>query len=381
MQLAVKQKIKRRLRQVVDRVMLPYMPSHDGDAARVDNASVAEPFVFNTHLHLLRTIELQQMPKPENVLLSVGPADRYYFDWLEQSCGPIPTHVGVELYRPRPEELPGNVEWVEASASSMPQVADQSVDVLFSGQNIEHLSADDLNGFLLEAHRVIKSGGRLVIDSPNRLVTHQTGWRHPEHTIELSPAEARILVESAGFRVDACRGQWLCQDSDGTWLPLSVDSNNDPEVVRRSVLAGLNPERSFCWWIEATALAGPVDAATVKRTVDQLFDELWTMRVNRSPTTVGHRENGGWVIPAGSQGSVYRVGPIPLFRGSVSIGLENSDGPFSVSVIASDGTTFASDQLLNLIVPETMFGVWVDVFSDSPTTIEHRIGQVTVNQK
>ena len=200
----VAQKLKHGLRYVVDRVMLPYVATADivRFDDKIDDTGLDRSLEFNSHLHLLRTLELQRMPKPKAVLLSVGCADRYYFDWVEAACGPIRKHIGVELYRPVPEELPDNVEWVAASASSMPQVKDNSVDVLFSGQNIEHLSADDLYNFLLEAHRVIKSGGKLVIDSPNRLVTQQTGWRHPEHTIEFSPSEARALVEAAGFMVN-----------------------------------------------------------------------------------------------------------------------------------------------------------------------------------
>jgi SAM-dependent methyltransferase len=321
------------------------------------------------------------MPRPQEVLLSVGCVDRYYFDWIEESCGPIPKHVGVELYRPRPEVLPSNVEWIVASAGSMPQVKDESVDVLFSGQNIEHLSSADLYDFLVEAHRVIKSGGKLVIDSPNRLVTHQMGWRHPEHTVEFSPSEACALVEAAGFRVDSCRGQWLCQNRDGSWLPLFAGSSADPEVLRRSVLAALDPDRSFCWWVEATATAGPINTESLRKTVDQLFERQWTARVNRSPETVGRLEGGRWVIPAGSQGTVYRVGPIPLFKGSVSIRLDcPGTCPFSVRVLREDGTTFASDDVDELIVPETMFGVWIEVFSDSPSTTDCPIGQVLVNQ-
>jgi hypothetical protein len=382
-----KQKVKQRLRQIVDRVMLPYAAATA--PARFDETNIDQivdprldqPFEFNSHLHLLRTFELQRMPKPEAVLLSVGCADRYYFEWVEAACGPIAKHVGVELYRPMPEDLPENVEWVSASASSMPQVKDKSVDVLFSGQNIEHLAAVDLYNFLLEAHRVIRSGGKLVIDSPNRLVTHHMGWRHPEHTVEFSPSEARTLVESAGFRVDSCRGQWLCQVPDGTWLPLFAESSSDPEVLRRSVLSALDPDRSFCWWVEATAVADTIDTERIRLTVDQLFENLWTTRVNRSPTTVGRLEHGRWVIPAGSVGSVYRVGPIPLFEGTASIRLEHSDQcQFSLRVLRSDGTTFASDELDELIVPDTMFGVWIDVFSDDPTTIDHTIGQVLVSQ-
>lgn len=391
-------RLKQRARRITDRVLLPYFETQRYELARlrvgldrVASASVetAVPgppgaFVtvdlpiqlldFNSLLHELRTVELGRMVRAERVLLSVGCSDRSYFDWIEGAYGHVPEHWGVELYRPRPDELPDNVRWFEASASHMPDVADGSVDVMFSGQNFEHLQADDLVGFLLEARRVLRIGGHVVIDSPNRLATHALHWRHPEHVVETSPDEAAEVLRLAGFEVTSCRGQWLCIDGDGVLLPLMPEPGDVAEVLRRAVLATSAPERSFCWWIEAkrSELPPPADANQLRTHVSALIDSLWDDRVSR----------GAWRATPGTTGLVYRAGPFPVFVGSVvastdaaSAGAAGSQ--LTVRLVADDGAVLASGYAsVELTTAQTLFGVWVELHTSAPlvgTLTEHPV--------
>jgi len=108
----------------------------------------------------------------------------------------------------------------------MKSVADGSVDFVFSGQNIEHLWPTEVSGFLLEAHRVLRAGGILVVDSPNRKVTARTRDAHPEHVIEFTVDEARGLMIAAGFDVIAVKGLWLCDNpATGERLPVSLEGS------------------------------------------------------------------------------------------------------------------------------------------------------------
>jgi hypothetical protein len=69
------------------------------------------------------------------------------------------------------------------------------VDLVFSGQNVEHLWPDQMVAFFCESNRVPKNGGLLVIDSPNREFTELYRWSMGEHTVELTPREAvRVLA-------------------------------------------------------------------------------------------------------------------------------------------------------------------------------------------
>jgi SAM-dependent methyltransferase len=378
----VKDRLKQRARRLTDRVLLPYFEPQRSELAqlrsdrdRAEPASidrVDEPVRevpiqlrdFNTLLHELRTVELGRMVRAERILLSVGCSDRSYFDWIERAHGHVSEHWGVELYRPRPDDLPDNARWFAASASHMPDIPDGSVDVVFSGQNFEHLQTDDLVGFLLEARRVLRVGGHVVIDSPNRLATHPLHWRHPEHVVETSPDEAAEVLRLAGFEVTSCRGQWLCIDADGSLLPLMPEPDDVAEVLRRSVLATTAPERSFCWWIEAqrSESAPPVDAVQLRIHVAGLIDSLWDDRVAR----------GAWRAMPGATGLVYRAGPFPVFNGSV---VASSDAdtataagtPLTVRLVGDDGTVLAEGyDEVQLTVAETVFGVWAELHTVAP---------------
>ncbi len=148
--------------------------------------SAGEPAAPNFYalLHELRSHALADMPAGARTMLSAGCSGRWYFDWIEERYGRVERHIGVEAYMPRPADLPGNVEWLPRDVSHVPEVASGSVDFVFSGQNIEHLWPDQVAGFLLESHRVLAPGGWIVIDSPNRELTHPLVWTHPEHTVE-----------------------------------------------------------------------------------------------------------------------------------------------------------------------------------------------------
>jgi hypothetical protein len=128
-------------------------------------------------------------------------------------------------------------------------VGDQSVDLVFGGQVIEHLWPDDIAGFLVESHRVLRPGGALVLDSPNRRVTEEIRWLHPQHTCELSVPEAVELVRLAGFDVESVRGVVLGYDRERCVF-LGLEDDSVP-WDQRAELAADRPEDSFVWWLTA----------------------------------------------------------------------------------------------------------------------------------
>jgi SAM-dependent methyltransferase len=181
---------------------------------------------INHTLHDSRSARLRQLPRFSGAMLSAGCAERWYFDWISARTGHHGRHIGIEFYSPQPADLPDNVEWIANTAGDMNAVADATCDVVFSGQNLEHLWPQDVIGFFLESYRVLKQGGLLIVDSPNRLITEPLVWSHPEHTVELTPEEARRLTELSGFEVIVVKGIWLCRDSrTGRMLPF------DPTIV------------------------------------------------------------------------------------------------------------------------------------------------------
>ena len=223
---------------------------------------------FNDLIHQERTRLLAILPKGADVFCSAGCSGSWYFRWVEDSYGPIKKHIGIELYSPKPDDLPANVEWIQNSVSDMVDIASSSVDMLFSGQNIEHLYPDDLRGFFSEANRVIKPGGTLCIDSPNRSVTQPGRYVQQEHVLELSVGEAVRLTSLAGFTVSAVHGIWLCEDDSFKKLEV-FDLQNPVKLQERLSSAKFRPNNSFIWWIVATKTGEP--SATLGAEIDSLF--------------------------------------------------------------------------------------------------------------
>jgi SAM-dependent methyltransferase len=231
------------------------------------------PTDFNDLIHHLRGRELTRLPPGASIVLSGGCPNAAYFEWFaEHYPTPIERHLAIELFRDPPTDLPDNAEYVRGNLGDLGPIPDGSVDLLFAGQVVEHLWGDDLAGFLRHAHRVLKPGGRLALDSPNRLITMATGWHMPEHSLEFTPAEARELLGLAGFDVQEMRGLWLCAEPR-TGAPLGLYA--DPaastwSIERRCDEAADWPDESFVWW--ALAVRGDrAPAANLAERVAELY--------------------------------------------------------------------------------------------------------------
>lgn len=278
---------------------------------------------FNELLHALRGAELRRMPPGARTVLSAGCAGGWYFRWIAENYPGIERHIGIEAYSPKPDDLPAGVEWITNSVGDMRAVASSSVDLVFSGQNIEHLVVGDVAGFLCEARRVLKSAGLLVLDSPNRTVIERIGWFHPEHVVEFRVDEIRELVELAGFDVVSIRGMWQCYDPS-VHRTLALDPGDDEEENGRRVEAGAaSPENAFAWWLVARRGERVADRGAVERRTAQIARVAWSHLSTRFHTQVGtfsHDIFGSEAKVAQGIPGCLLYGPyVPLFPGHYRI--------------------------------------------------------------
>jgi SAM-dependent methyltransferase len=281
----------------------------------------------NHILHECRTANLRRLDLTDLVLVSIGASALWYFEWIHAACGMPKRHIGVEYYCDRPLQLPGNVEWIENTAGDMKDVPDGIADVVFSGQNIEHLWSFEVVGFLSEAHRILKPGGLCVIDSPNRMVTEKLGNAHPEHVVEFTPAEIEELLELAGFQVESMRGLILCQEPrTGKLLPLTDLVEAPPFSVYDRCLSSVDrPEESYIWWAHAIRTNRTPNRDAMRKRVDEIFSEAWPERLSRTHTIIG-RQNfvgaiAGFESSAGESGMLMFGLYAPLSAGDHRISI------------------------------------------------------------
>ena len=311
---------------------------------------------FNEFLHGLRTRELRRLPADARVIVSGGCAGEWYFEWFHENFpGDIERHYGVELFAQLPTTLPDNVVWLQQSLGSMKGVGSADADLVFGGEVIEHLWPDDIAAFLTESWRVLRQGGHLALDSPNRIVTQQLQWTHHEHTLELSPAEIVDLLGLAGFNNVKLRGVWLCYDRDAhCLLPLEESNDSQPGRADRVRLAESRPDDAFIWWTEAIKGPREPDTDAVAERLRELFEAYRPERLARLLPQASRRwdrELGSLVTSDGSDPRVLFHGPyVPVppgaweacFRLSLASGEPGPDAEVAVVDVLETGGPVAA---------------------------------------
>ncbi len=90
-----------------------------------------------------------------------------------------------------------NVEFRQQTVPPFTNVADNSVDFVVTFQVIEHIQNDDL--YVKEIARVLKPGGKLIVTTPNRIMSLS---RNPWHIREYKPNELTVLLKKHFSSVD-----------------------------------------------------------------------------------------------------------------------------------------------------------------------------------
>jgi hypothetical protein len=139
----------------------------------------------------------------------------------------------------------------QSMADPLP-IEDASVDLVFSGESIEHITEKEANKVCEEAYRIIQPGGYFCLDTPNAVLTtlqSPGGLMHPEHKREYRVEELRSKLEQAGFRI--VEGKGVCP------MPRSIQNEvfDQAELVENITLSD-EPEEGYLFFLKAIKSRG-----------------------------------------------------------------------------------------------------------------------------
>jgi ubiquinone/menaquinone biosynthesis C-methylase UbiE len=103
----------------------------------------------------------------------------------------------------------GRIRYLHASMTDLAALESGSVDLVFAGQSIEHITEEEARGVMREVFRVLQAGGHFCLDTINGPVARLHSpdrFLHPEHKVEYAVSHLVAQLHLAGFRVQAVKG-------------------------------------------------------------------------------------------------------------------------------------------------------------------------------
>ena len=197
-------------------------------------------------LHWSRCDFVRMLPKASRIL-DLGGTDQfdpagslvnmgYPYRFDELTIVDLPHDERHEIYThsaatDRYESSNGPVLYRYHSMVDLAAYDDASFDLVFSGQSIEHITQSEAEKMLQQIRRVIVPGGVFALDTPNRMATAVelgSELMNPDHKIEYTNAELRVLLENAGFEVIQALGLNYCGPTleAGVWDGAAVAANH-----------------------------------------------------------------------------------------------------------------------------------------------------------
>jgi len=103
-----------------------------------------------------------------------------------------------------------DVQVLFSSAAHIDGLADNSIDVVFMSNFLEHLKTkQEVLEVLLEVHRVCRFGGNVVILQPNIRYVNQHYWDFFDHYTPLSDKSLAEALMMTGFEIDKVYPKFL----------------------------------------------------------------------------------------------------------------------------------------------------------------------------
>ena len=154
-------------------------------AERSSNLDPSENVIFQRHL-----IAYKEAAKlVEGTTLEIGSGEGYGINELAPKCTRYIALDKFDTYISKKNKLKNNIEFIQAEVPPLKGIENNSVDYVVTFQVIEHIKDDQF--FLSEIKRVLRPGGKLIMTTPNILMTLT---KSPWHIREYNPRKMYEIV-------------------------------------------------------------------------------------------------------------------------------------------------------------------------------------------
>lgn len=204
---------------------------------------------MNLHLYLIHCARLnlikKYLPKADMILDLGGVHSPLYqmgypYPFKKMIIVDLPAEQSHEIYKDKSivsdvEPEGGDVIVKFTNMIDLAEIGDASVDLVWSGQSIEHVSRKDGEKLCQNVFRVLKKGGSFCLDTPNRYLTEihtkpvGGGFINPDHKFEYYTGDLRDLLKMCGFAIKRQLG--LCH------MPGSVTEFDYSEFIFNKMIS------------------------------------------------------------------------------------------------------------------------------------------------
>ncbi len=146
----------------------------------------------------------QKFIPEESVVLEVGAGYCQFINQLNAA-----RKIAIDIEPTFPSFAHVDVECYVADAVTLEVLNDESVDVVFASNFLEHLSREQAPKFLDSCRRVLSKGGKLILMQPNFTYSYKHYFDDYTHISIYTHEGLKDLLASHGFRVQFSRSKFL----------------------------------------------------------------------------------------------------------------------------------------------------------------------------
>ena len=109
----------------------------------------------------------------------------------------------IDLNPDTHQYLSSDIEFCSSRADAIDTIPDDTADVVFTSNFLEHLkSKDECDAVLAEVQRILKPGGRFIIMGPNIRYLAAEYWDFYDHYLPLSHLSLKEGLVQAGYEIE-----------------------------------------------------------------------------------------------------------------------------------------------------------------------------------